>query len=243
MLGEVKFRNQLLDQRRAGLEQLVIERDRAGDAAGAARFRRLHAQQRDIVALVAMEGHFRRCLIAPHMRVRIVSTEILHVAEHMPLGVLRQGAAEAGADAPESNAGLRLVEIRNRQTADQDKPPPLQQLVVQRAQARVEAWQRKILARDIEDIEALFLHLRNGLTQLSRLLPRQFVNPLVALGEILGSPAGRIDQRFHRNGGFAHPWGRTKCHVMSPRFRSYDTIQDIRKVNSHSGLHGKAIAA
>ena len=87
----------------------------------AARARRLQAKQGDNVARVGMEGLAGIGLVDAHVGILRIEPEILHVAQHMALGILRSGAAEMRAQPEEGGCRLAHAPALDRQAAQQQE--------------------------------------------------------------------------------------------------------------------------
>src|SRR5262249_59453087 len=111
-------------------KHLIVERDRADDAAQAPGLCGLEAQQPDDIDRVGMEGLLVRRLVDARGRIVDAAAEVLHVTEDMALAVLRHRLAEIRADA-EVGRGRLLDRIAlDRNAAEDDEAATAQQDIV-----------------------------------------------------------------------------------------------------------------
>ena len=96
-----------IDQIGTPPQQLVVDRHRADDAAGAAAPRGAQAEQADGVGEVAVVGDVTGGAVAAHERIGRVLAGVDHVAEQLALRILRARLAEVLADAPVDQGGAR----------------------------------------------------------------------------------------------------------------------------------------
>src|SRR6516164_3893910 len=99
-------------------KHLVVEENRAHDAAQATGLGRLQAQQRDNVGGVRVKGLLVRRLIDARIGIFDTPAEVLHMAQDMSLAVLRYRPAEMRADAEKGGRRLRDRIAPNRNAAD-----------------------------------------------------------------------------------------------------------------------------
>ena len=147
-------------QVRAPRRHDVVDRHRAGQRRQPARFRGLQAQQPDDVARIGVEMLPLGGLVGAHVRVRCREAQIAHMAQQMPLRVLRAGVAEIRADAPIGGGAVGDRPALDRQAADQHEAAPVQDFLAQPVEHRAECRQREIGAADLGDVEAALAHRR-----------------------------------------------------------------------------------
>src|SRR5690606_8363538 len=112
---------------------------------------RMQAKQRDEVALVRMKPHVRPGQITTHLGIAVIAPEVLDVAEHMTLRVLRDRAAEMRTDAPERDSRLEARPFGDRKAAHQHESAAVEELVVDIAEPGRKPRQRKIGAGNFDD--------------------------------------------------------------------------------------------
>ena len=130
-------------------QQLVVDAHRRGDAAQAARFRLLEAQQADHVRRVAMERDVLRRQVLAHVPVALVRASVPHMAEQVAFAVLRARQAEVLSEAPEEDRGLLDGPRVDRDTGHDLQPAPVGHFVPPRRDARCQRRQREIGLRHV----------------------------------------------------------------------------------------------
>ena len=124
---------QQLQQVGPAAAHLVEDRGRTHQRRQAAGLCRLEAQQADDVAGIGVIGLALVGLVDAHVGIADVEAEILHVAQHMALAVLRARAAEMDAQAEERRRRLAHRPALDRQAAHQQEAAAGQHFVAARA--------------------------------------------------------------------------------------------------------------
>ncbi len=191
-----------LRQRRVARQHLVVERDGADDGAEPAAPRLLQAHEADDVAGVRVVILPPRRLVCPHVRIVDPVAEIADVAEHVALRVLRYGAPEIRADAPEDPRNVRGGIPRTRYAADQHEAAAAQKLAPEGFERRPQGWQRELGLGRLKNLDVPPLDARERRLDLRDFARTQLVDPGIARRHLAAAPCRGAPDRAgrHRRG-------------------------------------------
>ena len=125
-------------------QQFVVDAYRRGDAAQAARFRLLEAQQANHVRRVAMERDVLRRHVLAHVPIALVRAGVPHMAEQVAFAVLRARQAEVLSEAPEESRGFLDGPLVDRDTGHDLQTAPVGHFAPPRRDSRRQCKQREI---------------------------------------------------------------------------------------------------
>src|SRR4051794_1928045 len=146
----IEILRQHLDKIGSALQQLVVDRDRAADAAGAAALGLLQAQQADIIAGVRMEANLRIGVVASSGG-PVVLTEVFHVAKDVAIFVLRHLVSEISANTEIRDRSALAIEFVEREVLHHDHAATVEQLLPHVSHETSQRSKRKIRARNIDE--------------------------------------------------------------------------------------------
>ena len=116
--------------------------------------------------------------------------QIIDMAEQVPLGVLRAGPAEIGADPPIGGRALLDRPVLDRHAAQPHKAASIHHLAAQPVQDRPERRQREIVACDRGDVEPARPHLPRRLLDLGDFRRGKTIGPLGLAAAHIGADPG-----------------------------------------------------
>src|SRR5690242_21884913 len=90
----------------------------------------MQAQEPDKIATISMKQHLGIGHIAARLRIGIIATEILHVAEDVALVVLRHGIAEIATEPKIRDRRLLAIEALNGEILQHDDAATIGQLAI-----------------------------------------------------------------------------------------------------------------
>jgi hypothetical protein len=182
--------HQQAQQVRAASAHLVEDGRRADQGRQPARARRPQAEQGHHVARIGVVGLALAGLVDADVGVVALQAEVADVAQHMPLGILRAGAAEMGPQAEEGGRRLAHRPALDRQATQQGEAAAVQHRAPDRRQARAEARQREVLAADRGDVALRGGEAPGGRVDLGHLARVQYRQPGGVAGHLRPVPDG-----------------------------------------------------
>ena len=189
-------------QIRPARQQRIIDGGRGTDATGAARLRRLQAEQTDDIATISVVIELAVGLVVANLRIVDVEAEILHMAQQMALGVLAAETAQMRADAKIADRRFLDAPPSDIEAAQQDEAAPVLQVAQHAGQARGQQRQREMLRRDLPHLPAAGLVPGDGGIEFSQFRRREGDAPIAVPGHVPAIPGSRAAKRAgrHRQG-------------------------------------------
>jgi hypothetical protein len=185
---------QLGGQLGVGADEVVVDADHVRHQAGAAAGAGVEAEQPDQVGAVGVERERHAAdLVAPRRAVGVGAPLVGDVAEEVTLGVLRPRIAEVGPDPPVDGGGPHLAVALDRDAANEDHAPAVDQVLVHAGELGAERGEREVLPRDVEHVVGARLGLGQGGVELGEVLVGQVED--IAIAQVVVAPLAVLLQR------------------------------------------------
>ena len=168
---------QVLQRRRIGFSQPVVDGKRADDRALAADRRLLEEQQGDQVGAVGVHVEGDGRLVSAGRRIVDGLSFVDHVTEQVSAIVLRPGFAKVHAEAPEHRAGLILRIAVYGQALDLEYAQTQVEFPLERGQLAHQQGYGEIFPAELRHDQALGLDLLQGTVQLGDIFGAQVIDP------------------------------------------------------------------